>query len=488
MATCKLVLGGPGAGKTQRLLSIMEEELSRGVEPGRIAYVSFTRAAVHEAVERMAARFRLTSRELPYCRTIHSLTFFVGGLCRGRVLGPEHVEELAKYLGVRIKTRNPWEVGEELMDDDGTRGIFLEGLARSMCIPLREVWEASDEKLSWYWLEWCADSLRKFKREQCLLDYTDMLETYLAAGDPVDVDVAIIDEAQDLTMLQWKVVRKAFSGAQRVYISGDDDQAIYRWSGAAVDEFLSLKADEVEVLPCSYRLAPEVFSYSQAVIRQVARRFAKDFSPVTGREGRVIRYGGLEQVDLEPWRSWLLLARNRRDLAQYHVLLQRRGIPYLSRKGSSVNPEDARAIEGWLSLQAGGAVKGDLANLICSRAGSSERFDEAASISHFSSLDLTNRWYNSMVQMDAPKRAYYSAILANGGSLTAPPRVQIETIHGVKGAEADEVVLLTNLSARTYRNLIHHPDDEIRVWYVGATRTRSNLHIVGHTQSHRYPF
>jgi superfamily I DNA/RNA helicase len=466
----------------------MEEELARGTEPARLAYVSFTRAAIREAVERMVARFPLTGRDLPYCRTIHSLTFFVGGLCRGRVLGPEHVEELSKYLGVRIQTRNPWEVGEEILDDDGTRGIFLEGLARSMCRPLREVWETSDERLSWQWLEWCAESLRKFKREQCLLDYTDMLEAYVAAGDPVDVDVAIIDEAQDLTMLQWQVVRKAFGGAKRLYISGDDDQAIYRWAGAAVDEFLALKADAVEVLPCSYRLAPAIFEYSQSIIRHVGNRFAKHFSPVPGREGRVIRYGSLEQVDIEPWRSWLLLARNRRDLAQYHVLLKRRGLPYISRMGPSVNAEDARAIEGWLALQAGGSISGALANLICARAGAAERFEPDAQISRFSSLDFTKRWYNSMVRMEPSKRAYYSAILENGFSLTAPPTIHVETIHGVKGAEAEEVVLLTNLSKRTYRNFINRPDDEIRVWYVGATRTRSNLHIVEHTQAHRYPF
>jgi len=488
MATCKLVLGGPGSGKTQRLLGIMEEELAHGIEPGRIAYVSFTRAAVHEAIERMALRFRLTSKDLPYCRTIHSLTFYVGGLCKGRVLGPEHVEELSKYLGVRIKARNPWEVGEAMLEDDGTRGVFLEGLARSMCRPLREIWEKSDERLSWHWLEWCAESLRKFKREQCLLDYTDMLEHYVAAGDPVDVDVAIIDEAQDLTMLQWKVVRKAFGGAQRLYISGDDDQAIYRWAGAAVDEFLALEADAVEVLPCSYRLAPAIFEYSQSIIRLVGKRFEKHFDPVPGREGAVIRYGSLDQLDIEPWRSWLLLARNRRDLTHYHALLKRRGLPYVSRMGPSVKPEEARAVEGWRKLQAGGAVSGAVANAICMLCGSAERFDPNAQISGFSSLDLTNRWYNCMVQMEAPTRAYYTSVLENGFSLTARPTIQIETIHGVKGAEADEVVLLTNLSKRTYRNFLNRPDDEIRVWYVGATRTRSNLHIVEHTQAHRYPF
>ena len=44
----------------------------------------------------------------------------------------------------------------------------------------------------------------------------------------------MVDEAQDLTPLQWDMVVKMSEGVDSVYIAGDDDQAIYEWNGADV--------------------------------------------------------------------------------------------------------------------------------------------------------------------------------------------------------------------------------------------------------------
>jgi DNA helicase-2/ATP-dependent DNA helicase PcrA len=71
----KIIFGPPGTGKTTRLLSIVEEELARGVPPDRIAYLAFTRKAAQEAVERAGNKFNLTKKELIWFRTIHSFVF-----------------------------------------------------------------------------------------------------------------------------------------------------------------------------------------------------------------------------------------------------------------------------------------------------------------------------------------------------------------------------------------------------------------------------
>lgn len=47
----------------------------------------------------------------------------------------------------------------------------------------------------------------------------------------------MVDEAQDLTPLQWDMVVKIAKSVWRVYIAGDDDQAIYEWNGAEVEYF-----------------------------------------------------------------------------------------------------------------------------------------------------------------------------------------------------------------------------------------------------------
>ena len=66
----------------------------------------------------------------------------------------------------------------------------------------------------------------------------------------------------------------------------------------------------------------------------------------------------------------------------------------------------------------------------------------------------------------------------NGELLNKPPRILLSTIHGVKGGEADNVVLLTDLSKSTQKNMDRYPDDENRLFYVGATRTKDHLHII----------
>lgn len=52
------------------------------------------------------------------------------------------------------------------------------------------------------------------------------------------------------------------------------------------------------------------------------------------------------------------------------------------------------------------------------------------------------------------------------------------TIHSAKGTEADNVVLLSDISARVESNVYTNKNDEVRVFYVGATRAKNNLFII----------
>ena len=58
------------------------------------------------------------------------------------------------------------------------------------------------------------------------------------------------------------------------------------------------------------------------------------------------------------------------------------------------------------------------------------------------------------------------------------PRIRIDTIHASKGAEADNVIVMSDVSRQSYVGLQKSPDDEHRVFYVAVTRAINNLHIV----------
>jgi superfamily I DNA/RNA helicase len=66
----------------------------------------------------------------------------------------------------------------------------------------------------------------------------------------------------------------------------------------------------------------------------------------------------------------------------------------------------------------------------------------------------------------------------NGEKLNKDPRILLSTIHGAKGGECDNVVLFTDLSTNTQKNFERNPDDENRLFYVGATRAKNHLHVI----------
>ena len=87
----------------------------------------------------------------------------------------------------------------------------------------------------------------------------------------------------------------------------------------------------------------------------------------------------------------------------------------------------------------------------------------------------------------APRREvnYLRQMRRKGEKLNQAPRITLSTIHGAKGGEAENVVLLTDLSFNTMKRYENNPDDEIRLFYVGATRTKEHLHIIRPQQENK---
>ena len=80
--------------------------------------------------------------------------------------------------------------------------------------------------------------------------------------------VIFVDEAQDLSPLQWKMYDLLNSNSDDVYLAGDDDQAIYTWAGADVNRFINEPAKE-RVLSKSRRIPKKVQELSSIVISRI---------------------------------------------------------------------------------------------------------------------------------------------------------------------------------------------------------------------------
>jgi superfamily I DNA/RNA helicase len=482
----KLILGGPGCGKTTRLLDIVEEEMHE-VPSTKVAFVAYTTAAANEAKDRAGATFRLNvKKDLPWFRTIHSLAYRQTGVMRDEVLQRRDWDRFGKVIGERI-------TGGRNLDDDAagaTKGdhmLQMYDYSRTTFTALEDVWNAvGTDVCTWWELDRFGRSLEAFKQQHGKIDFTDMLLLYLREGGPVNVAVAVIDEAQDLTPLQWRVVERAFSGALRHYVGGDDDQAIYKWAGADVNHFLSLNAER-EVLPKSHRMRHNIWAFSQQLAKRIMHRYEKPFAS-EGTGGSVVFHQRADQVDLAEG-SWLLLARNGFMLRELEAMVWHAGYPYRTRRGSSIRREHMDAIYGWEAWRKGKANTASVTRMIYRAMDLPEPTLNDARPYTAKDLGITPHiiWHEALIGIPAEQRTYYVGCLRRGEKLRDEPRIRIDTIHGVKGAEADNVLLMTDMSQRTHASFRADPDSEHRVFYVGCTRARYNLHIIGPQSPLYYP-
>lgn len=494
----EIVLGPPGTGKTTYLLSLVEEALAAKVPPERIGFFSFTKRAASEAIERACAKFGLQRRDLRYFRTLHSMCFQSLGLSNSDVMEGRKMEEFGDWLGVKITGVFNMSEGSSFGYEPGDRALFMENLARVRCVPLRQQYAAlGGDDLPWSLVERISRGLLQYKRDHRLLDYTDMLERFAAQDWGPELDLLLLDEAQDQSELQWRVVRKLARRARRCVVAGDDDQAIFSWAGAATEFFVSMPG-QVRVLGQSHRVPVAVQGVAHEIIGRVKARRAKDWAP-RAEAGAVVRQRALRDTPVSVDDTTLILTRNNyllRDVAEH---LRSLGVYYEWGDQTSIRPALLGAVRTWEALRRGETVPVDEArqvyDLMSTGVGVVRGYKSLPGFSGAVTMqDLRDRggllrddiWHEALDRMEQKERLYMLRARQRGERLNERPRVRLSTIHGAKGGEADHVILLRDMANRTWQEMHDNREDEARVWYVGVTRARRQLSIVAPTGRTQY--
>lgn len=477
-----LVLGPPGTGKTTYLLNKVDEALKSGVKPERIGFFAFTKKAAEEAKSRAILKFG--DINLPYFRTLHSLAFKLLKLSRSEVMRTEDFKELGEILGSYTFSQQ-YSENIERVPRDGALGdvcMSLYSLQKAEMITPDEAWRRHGKDLALDVYKYFVQNLEKFKNQRMKLDFTDFMSRDFA---PLDLDLLIIDEAQDLTRQQWRFARQIGKIAKKVIIAGDDDQSIFKWSGADLNTFLGLQGNKT-ILPKSFRLPKTIYNVANEIVGKINFRYVKDWEPAD-RDGQVTWVNSPEDVKIDLDSTWLLLARQRYQLDEYVKMCRNQGIPYFLEGENILKSPDIKVVFIYEKLRKGDSIDSESANLLAKYVEHKLEDKDYYTKDDFY-LDFDKPWFEILHKIGLETKAYIRKIKQNNLSLLTEPKVKINTIHSVKGGEADNVILLTEIPGKTYKNYILSPDDEHRVWYVAVSRAKEKLFIVSPRMTKSYIF
>jgi superfamily I DNA/RNA helicase len=497
------LFGPPGTGKTTSMLALVDTHLNAGaVDPDRLMIATFTKNARTEAFERLKRATALGEDDFPWVRTIHSACYRLLGLDREQVIQPKDYRSFGQEYGYEFTLGERTEddpYGQASMQTFGDWCLAADELRRAKLLTVEQAADQFRQPMQVVGV-WSRDAaqrfateLREFKREQRLVDFTDMLEFVLADQLRPPATHYFVDEAQDLTPLQWAVVDLWTTHARRVFTFGDDDQAIFCWSGADPHALIN-RAGHKLVLSRTYRLPADIHAEAARISDRIEFRVPKVFEPV-GPGGSVGTLWDWVQMQIAEEGTYLLLARNRMHLESLRDELRHRGQPFSDRTSNAGIPTSeswcGKALRTALALQRGDLVtsRAELRNL--RRQLWPELWPED-SITRSPMLTLrdlvtagaTPRLVQRLhedplaaLRMSRQDREYLISVIRQHGPrvLERRPRVELSTIHGVKGEEADHVLCCTAMTRQTYDGYLRDPDAEHRTFYVAASRAKQTL-------------
>lgn len=512
--------GPPGTGKTTSLARDIRHAVER-FGPAAVMVASYSKAAAAE----------IASRDLPIpadrVGTLHAMG--LRALGRPRVVDSKMlVDWNESYPSMRIEGDARRSV-DDPMDRSGGKARGDELLAeyellRARCRP-RELWPNGVKGFAKTWEEW--------KQSHDAVDFGDMIERAIedcpiAPGNPT---VGFFDECQDMSRLEWRLVRSWARAMDYVVCVGDDDQTIYEWRGAEPRSFLepALDSEHVRVLSQSYRVPGAVHRLASRWIGAVRGRQQKSYKPRADESGATVE-GEVKRVsrrladpagvaDLaarlaDEGRTVAILASCSYMLAPLIGEMRRIGLPFHNpwrRARGDWNPmhpakgvSSASRLLAWLgpSMRADGTAwtieemkqwtevvksegvlkrgaKTEIGHAVDMTVEDFGRWVEPSAIAAGAGGDVGFLLSHAPSAKRKPLE-YAAKVLGKRGpdALSAQPKVIVSTIHASKGGEADAVILCPDLSRSGYDDWIDNEASVRRLFYVAMTRAKESLYIL----------
>ncbi len=284
-----LVLAGAGTGKTRVLTSRIAVKLARGEAwPSQILAVTFTNKAAREMKERIAAMTGDAAEGMPWLGTFHSLCVrilrrhaeLIGLRADFTILDMDDQIRLLKQLiqadnidekrwparqlsGLIDRWKNRGWHPDNVPDSEGA--YFADGRGQSLYKAYQDrlkILNAAD------FGDLLLECVRLFQENSDVLsDYQDRFK------------VILVDEYQDTNVVQYLWLRLLAQKNNNICCVGDDDQSIYGWRGAEVDNILRFERDfpgaQIIRLERNYRSTSHILGAASGLIAANQSRLGK---------------------------------------------------------------------------------------------------------------------------------------------------------------------------------------------------------------------
>lgn len=511
------VLAGAGTGKTRTITHRIAYLAQRGhVAPGQVLAVTFTKRAAGE----MRTRLRALDVHGAQAVTFHAAASRQLRYFWPRVIGGSRWElvdhkirivgRAAQRLGLPTEAEALRDLASEIEWAKASL-IAPEDYPAAAAKAQRDIPAPAEQIVRVY------QGYEALKAEAQLLDFDDLL-LHTAAALEDNAEVAeefrdryrcfVVDEYQDVTPLQQRVLDAWLGNRDDLTVVGDANQTIYSFAGASPKPLLDFPRRFPEAvtvrLERDYRSTPQVVSLANEVIKWARGRPAGSRLRLIGQraDGPVPLF---TEFDDEPAEADAV-ARHIRKLLDdgvaaseiailyrvnaqseaYEQALTEAGIPYLVRGGERFF-ERAEIRQAVIALRGAGEVPGSLPEVVRSvlarvgltddpPAGGSarERWESLLAL-----VELAEELVSAVPDADLPR---FCAELDLRAEAQHPPTVEgvtLASLHAAKGLEWDAVFLVGLVDGTLPIQYADGDDaaveEERRLLYVGVTRAREHL-------------
>ena len=372
-----LVLAGAGSGKTRVITHKIGRLIQAGLEPERIAAITFTNKAAAEMRERAKGLIGKRAQGVLIC-TFHALGVRMlrqDGAALGlkpqfSILDSDDVTSLLKDCGgsTDAATARQWQWTISLWKNQGLNASQAEAQASGPEeVSLARIMARYEERLSAYQSVDFDDLIGLPLK--LLREHTAVRERWQQALGHV-----LVDEYQDTNATQYELLKLLVGERARLTAVGDDDQSIYGWRGATLDNLKKLPIDfpqlKVIKLEQNYRSTSAILRAANNVIGPNPKLFPKTLFSELG-EGEPVRVVDCDNEEHEAdrvvariqslragdgrheWKDFAVLYRANHQAKPFEKALRKAQIPYKVSGGQSFfDRAEVKDLCAWLRLLA----------------------------------------------------------------------------------------------------------------------------------------